>query len=334
MKTKLLILSCFFSALCFSQTITTFQSEPLTNFKTVTPSGNIDHTPTGANATWEFNNLIEGGTNIDSYALPTGAETTTYPGTTEVLSVTSQGGTPNVNKFFLIENGSGTSITGISQGDIILNYSSTNAFIGLFPMSFGTNNSNPASGTFTYQGTNGTFTGTITATVEAYGTLDIGTYSETVTRLRIDQSLSFSIPPLFNNIGTLTQTIYYYYNNNTNNLDFRSSNTNLVSGFLGINETSDISEFNTTDNTLSDSDFDVTSNVKLYPNPAQDVIHIKMSNNLTIGSLKITDNQGRQVSVQNKDMTVINISSLQSGLYFLSITTDSGKLVNKKFIKR
>jgi hypothetical protein len=70
----------------------------------------------------------------------------------------------------LKENGSGTSITGVSQGDIILNYSGTNSFVGLFPMSFGINNSGAVSGTFTYQGTNGTFTGTATSTVDAYGT--------------------------------------------------------------------------------------------------------------------------------------------------------------------
>ena len=139
------------------------------------------------------------------------------------------------------ENGSGTSITGVSQGDIILNYSGTNSFVGLFPMSFGTNNSGAVSGTFTYQGANGTFTGTATSTVDAYGTLSIndtmgGNYSGTVTRLRIDQTLSFSIPPIFNNIGTLTQTSYYYYDNSINNIAFRYNNALLVSGFLGVNE--------------------------------------------------------------------------------------------------
>ena len=188
------------------------------------------------------------------------------------------------------ENGSGTSITGVSQGDIILNYSGTNSFVGLFPMSFGINNSGAVSGTFTYQGTNGTFTGTATSTVDAYGTLSIndtmgGSYSGTVTRLRIDQTLSFSIPPIFNNIGTLTQTSYYYYDNSINNIAFRYNNALLVSGFLGVNENIETLE-STILTTLSTNTIENETFVILYPNPAQDFLHIKFNKNVRITQLK------------------------------------------------
>ncbi|SFC81168.1 T9SS type A sorting domain-containing protein [Algibacter pectinivorans] len=334
MKTKLLILACLCTIFSFGQTVSTYQSTPNTNFTILTPTTGIDQSATGANANWTFNNLTPGNTYVDTYTTPTATQLTTYPGTTNVLTIINEAVTSNPNQFFIAESDTGTAITGISQGDIQLNYDTENAFIGLFPMSFETNNSGPVSGSFTYQGNNGTFTGTFSASIEAYGTLTIGTtYSETVTRMRIDQNLSFSIPPTFNDIGTLTQTVYYYFNNTTNNMDFRFSNTNVVSTILNINQTSESFEFNTTDNTLSSKDFNLAALTKLYPNPAQNAIRVNIPNNETVKSFLIYDNQGRIVSTRSEHHNNIDISNLNTGLYFLNIQTNSGKVFNKKFVK-
>ena len=339
MKTKLLLLASLFSVASFSQTISKFGSDPNTDFTIVDPDMPIDQTPTGANAVWNFSGSIgNGSNNIDSYAVPTAAQLTTYPGTTEVLSITSQGGTPTVSEFFLKEDGSGTSITGVSQGDIILNYSGTNAFIGLFPMTFGTNNSGAVSGTFSYQGTNGTFTGTVTATVDGYGMLTMndllccGNYSGNVTRLRIDQTLSFSIPPIFNNIGTLTQTTYYYYDDTADDLAYRYNNAHLVSGFLGIDQTTETYERNTAV-TLSRNTVDASS-FQLYPNPAKDFITISSGENQVIKNITIVDVQGRQVFTQKGDVTRVSVSNLQKGMYFVTLETETGGITTKKFIKQ
>ena len=337
MKTKLLLLASLFRIASFSQTISTFGSDPMTDFTIVNATSGIDQSPTGANTVWTFNNLTPAGTNIDTYAAPTAMQLTTYPGTTEVLSITTQGGTPTVSEFFLKVDGSGTSITGVSQGDIVLNYSTTNAFIGLFPMSFGTTNSGAVAGTFTYQGTSGTFTGTATANVEAYGTLispdaTFPDYSAPVTRLRIDQTLSFSIPPIFNNIGTLTQTTYYYYDNTADNLAFRYNNIVLVSGFLGINETSETFERNTAV-TLSRNTSETTS-FELYPNPAKDLITIQTHNSQEIKMDRIMDVQGREVFASNQNLATISVSNLQQGMYFMTLETSNGAFATKKFIKQ
>jgi hypothetical protein len=339
MKTKLLLLASLFSIASFSQTITKFGSDPNTDFTVVTPTIVPDQTPTGANVVWDFSGSIPAGNNIDSYAAPTAAQLTTYPGTTQVLSITSQSGTPTVSEFFLKEDGSGTSITGVSQGDIILNYSGTNAFIGLFPLNFGANNSGAVSGTFSYQGTNGTFTGTITPTVDAYGTLTMNDllcgcgYTGNVTRLRIDQTLSFSIPPIFNNIGTLTQTTYYYYDNGADNLAYRYNNAHLVSGFLGIDQTTETFERNTaitlsTDNTLA------AANFQLYPNPAKDLITIQTNNSQEIKTVTIVDVQGRTVFTTNQHTGSISVANLQQGMYFMTLETEAGQSATKKFIKQ
>ncbi|XMO85266.1 T9SS type A sorting domain-containing protein [Algibacter sp. AS12] len=334
MKTKLLILACFYTVLSFGQSVSTYHSAPNTNFTLLGPATGMDQTATGANANWTLTNFTQGNTYVDTYTAPTASELSSYPGTTNVLSIINEANTSNPNQFFLAENGSGSAITGISQGDIELNYSTNNAFIGMFPMSFGTNNSGPVSGTFSFQGTNGTFTGTFSASIEAYGTLTVGTtYSETVTRMRVDQSLSFSVPPILNNVGTLTQTVYYYFNNTTNNLDFRYSYTNIVAAALNIDQTSESFEFNTTDNTLSSNDFNLAAITKLYPNPAQNAISVNIPNSETVKSFLIYDNQGRIVSARSEHYNNIDISNLNTGLYFLNIQTNSGKVFNKKFVK-
>lgn len=337
MKTKLLLVTLLFGFVANSQTISSFNSDPGTDFTIVTPAAALDQSPTGMNATWTFNNLTAAGTNIDTYAAPTAAQLTTYPGTTEVLSITTQGGTPTVSEFFLKENGSGTHITGVSQGDIILNYNTTNAFIGLFPLNFGANNSGAVAGTFTYQGTSGTFTGTVTATVEAYGTLNIPDatfpdYSAPVTRLRIDQTLSFSIPPIFNNIGTLTQTTYYYYDNTADNIAFRYNNAHILSAFLGIDQTTETHERNTAV-TLSRNTIDASS-FQLYPNPAKDFITITSEDNQVIKNVTIVDVQGRNVFTSNVEAGRISVSNLQQGMYFMTLETETGAITTKKFMKQ
>jgi|SaaInl5LU_22_DNA_1037371.scaffolds.fasta_scaffold74403_2 hypothetical protein len=77
MKTKLLLLTLTFSFTCFSQTISSFTSDPGTNFTILNTGSTIDHTPTGANAAWTFSNLIPSGTNVDTYATPNAGQLTT-----------------------------------------------------------------------------------------------------------------------------------------------------------------------------------------------------------------------------------------------------------------
>ncbi|WP_430412213.1 T9SS type A sorting domain-containing protein [Kordia sp.] len=337
MKTKLLILASLFSVVAFSQTISSFNSDPNTDFTIVTPAAALDQSPTGMNTVWTFNNLTASGTNIDTYAAPTAGQLSTYPGTTEVLSITTQGGTPTVSDFFQREDGSGTYITGVSQGDIVLNYSNTNAFVGLFPLNFNDTNSGAVSGTFSYQGTNGTFTGTFTATVDAYGTLNIPDatfpdYAAPVTRLRVDQNLSFSIPPIFNNIGTLTQTTYYYYDNTADNIAFRYTDATIFSSFLGINENTETHERNSAV-TLSRNTIDASS-FQLYPNPAKDFITIDSKDNQVIKSVSIVDVQGRNVFTSTVETARISVTTLQQGIYFITLETSTGAVTTKKFIKQ
>ena len=89
------------------------------------------------------------------------------------------------------------SITGISADDLIVNFVTNNATLGLFPMSFGYSNSDTVAGNYTYTTYSGTFTGTLVTTVDAHGTLNLnntsgGFYTGNITRLKTVLNLSLN----------------------------------------------------------------------------------------------------------------------------------------------
>lgn len=82
-----------------------------------------------------------------------------------------------------------------------------------------------------------------------------------------------------------------------------------------------------------------TSSIQLYPNPATDIINIKIDNDASFnGELIITDLSGRMVyneKIYSNNNTIISIetSNLTEGLYFVTITSPSYR-ESAKFIVR
>lgn len=74
------------------------------------------------------------------------------------------------------------------------------------------------------------------------------------------------------------------------------------------------------------------SGVSLFPNPTNDVVNIQMPNGISVTNATITDVAGK---VSNADLAgnTVNMSGYASGVYFLNIATDSGK-VTKKIVKQ
>ena len=77
-----------------------------------------------------------------------------------------------------------------------------------------------------------------------------------------------------------------------------------------------------------------TSEIKLFPNPVDQILHIKLSNNSEDSNLTIYNILGKVVMEQKINNTVnsIDVSSLASGLYILSIQTRNASKTFK-FIK-
>ena len=72
-----------------------------------------------------------------------------------------------------------------------------------------------------------------------------------------------------------------------------------------------------------------------YPNPANNVVNVSNNYNILLTDVNITDINGRTVKtlkVNNLTEVQVNISELNTGVYFMNIDTDSGRVV-KKFIK-
>ena len=72
--------------------------------------------------------------------------------------------------------------------------------------------------------------------------------------------------------------------------------------------------------------------LKIYPNPVDDVLHISVQNN-TIEKITLIDGNGRTILEKNDKVELINLSHLPSGLYLLQIKTEKGS-ISKKIIKK
>jgi hypothetical protein len=83
--------------------------------------------------------------------------------------------------------------------------------------------------------------------------------------------------------------------------------------------------------TTIEENLDVLVDVKIFPNPASEIVNIQFESPLT-GEVKvyILDNQGRQVIKDALESTMtekqINLQDVPPGIYFIRLT--KGKLVN------
>jgi hypothetical protein len=73
--------------------------------------------------------------------------------------------------------------------------------------------------------------------------------------------------------------------------------------------------------------------VSIYPNPASTMLHVKAIDGMT--GVRIMNHLGQLVLNRNTQATnfTLNVSKLQSGIYFVEITTNEGSLTEKILIK-
>lgn len=90
--------------------------------------------------------------------------------------------------------------------------------------------------------------------------------------------------------------------------------------------------FTTTIAALKTTDFDFGSHFTLYPNPVKDVLNFQSKDNTTINSIEIYNALGQIVLAVPNAVSIVDVSSLQSGNYFVKVNTDLG-VSNTKFIK-
>ncbi len=75
----------------------------------------------------------------------------------------------------------------------------------------------------------------------------------------------------------------------------------------------------------------------MFPNPANDQLNIKLTNNATIADVTISDINGRKVlrekfNATNEQLT-LSVENLETGLYIVTIETEAGS-TTQKLVKR
>ena len=337
MKRQLLLVFTFSTLFGYSQIpIANYESNQGSIFEIATSAtAAVDNSPAGANAVWNFTGLVKESETVDSYASPTAQELIDYPNTTYVFTAT-RNGVPG--KIFSEDNSGAISITGVEGEGLVLNYNNAaqggNALIGNFPLSYGaTATTDDVAGDFTYVPFNimGTFTGTITTEVDAFGTLTVtGTnitpFTGSVTRLKIIQDLNMSVAN-----GNINQTTYNYYDDNTEQLIFRTSTLAITSSL--VNDTSILTE------RLKETTFGVldkntaNASLKVFPNPVKNTLQLDLTEFSNIQRITAYDVTGREVICIKSHTHTIDVSSLRPGLYVIHVMSDRG-MASSKFIKK
>jgi hypothetical protein len=95
-----------------------------------------------------------------------------------------------------------------------------------------------------------------------------------------------------------------------------------------------VDDFSVTGTVLATDSF-FASNYAVGPNPATDVVNISAKNNNTINTVEITDVNGRVVKnvTVNAETSQINVSDLNSGVYFLKASSENG-VGTSKIVKK
>ncbi len=85
--------------------------------------------------------------------------------------------------------------------------------------------------------------------------------------------------------------------------------------------------------TLSTNENALDQKVSLYPNPSNGIYNIELSDAISIEKVTLNDISGKQFSVALNSNNSFDITTLQSGVYFLTIQTNEGT-TSKKLIKQ
>lgn len=326
----LLMASGLYSA---QTTITKAFNDPVSgetaNYLSVT--GTPDNSATGNGVTFNNASLVLGSAILTNYSTPTSTEITIFPGST--LKMVGSG-----NTVYYKQSASKLEITGLVTTDATLNFSTNNGTFISYPAAFGYSESDQAQGTFTSTSASGLCKGTINISADASGTLILGSSTYTnVLRIKSVQNFNLHLPTdtsfLFP-IGSIVNTSYSYYNSSFKFPLLTTIQTVINVPLAGINnQTTNAAQALNTLN-LSTKDLSIHEKLKIYPNPAQELIQLKGgAGNFTTAKIYTLD--GKLVKTTDIKSDKISVSELPSASYFIEVATkDNKKTETSKFIKK
>jgi hypothetical protein len=83
---------------------------------------------------------------------------------------------------------------------------------------------------------------------------------------------------------------------------------------------------------LGNPNFDFSAYFSLYPNPVKDVLNIQVKNTISVYSVSIYNMLGQLLQVVANPTNAIDVSTLKSGNYFITVGTDKGS-TSGRFVK-
>lgn len=84
---------------------------------------------------------------------------------------------------------------------------------------------------------------------------------------------------------------------------------------------------------VNETNVNLLESVKVYPNPAKNILNIELPNHVKDFHVEITDMSGKLV-LKSENQKEINVSALENGVYLSSIKTDNESVTRKIVIKK
>ncbi|MCK5815500.1 MAG: T9SS type A sorting domain-containing protein [Flavobacteriaceae bacterium] len=215
--------------------------------------------------------------------------------------------------------------------------------IGAFPLSYGDRQISWVKGRVEASGRDGKFLGTCDALVNASGLLTLtnsdsaewpmgtGVVDVPVTRLRIEVNVNITVLKG----GKAIQVYNYYYSNETSEMIFRTSYLyyRIDAGIFGIQKGKKVKIYSLYSSDVLSTSSEKLANVQFQINPSlvDEVLNINVNDSEKIESAVITDIIGRTILEANGPS--VQVGHLNSGVYFLTVSTKNGS-TTKKFVKK
>lgn len=207
-------------------------------------------------------------------------------------------------------------IVGESTSSAAINYTNSKKMYQ-FPMTNGTSYTDNFTGNVSTSGITLSRTGSVTSTVDGYGTLitPSGTYTNV---LRV-HSVHTSTDTYMGQSSTGTIDMYSWIKAGFHMelAVVQEITTDFGSQQVGWYATSTVG--------VAETDF---SQLKVYPNPTRDILKIDFES--MVDHVEVSDVNGRLIEVSfDKGNRMLDLSQLNAGIYYVSIQSNNSKTVRK-----
>ena len=278
----------------------------------------------GNNVVWDFSGV----SSIDGPALVSYTHGFPTLPNSNITSIQTIVDNPNVQPITRILHVNSTAQEYLGSPDVT--YSDSEKLLE-FPIDLSMNFTDDFAASFVTAGNNFDKTGNSTITCDGFGTLITpeGTYTDVYRTHLVQSSSDVSTSGGINSQYTTDE--YNWYKAGYHHPIMTLGTYSFVLSPIDITENR--AKYLVENNSVSEiTDLDV-SEISIYPNPAQETIHLETKH--IIKSVDLISLNGKKIrSIQvNSNTPTISISNLKAGTYILRIETKSGKISYQKFLK-